>query len=103
MAAVYSNVETTCDGACLECRYVSLTDESFTFIPGDIIIGGRLLSHGSFTLPETDLGTDSDFDSKRNDYIVLCRTFSHCTDSNSDSYSLFLYRSGIGVCLWQCK
>ena len=43
MAAVYSDVETTCDGACLECRYGSLTDESFTFIPGDIIIGGNLL------------------------------------------------------------
>ena len=43
MAVVYSYVETTCDGACLECRYGSLTDESFTFIPGDIIIGGNLL------------------------------------------------------------
>ena len=38
---VYSDVETTCDGACLECRFGSITDESFTFIPGDIIIGGN--------------------------------------------------------------
>ena len=47
--------------------------------------------HGSFTLPETDSGTDSDSDC----YIVLCRTCSHCTDSDLDPYFLFLYRTGI--------
>ena len=30
---------------------------------------------GSFTLTETDSGTDSDSDSKPGGYIVLCRTF----------------------------
>ena len=52
---------------------------------------------------------DSDSDSKPKGYIVLCRTYSHFTDSNSDPYSLFLYRTGIRVRvrtrvdLWQCK
>ena len=36
-----------------------------------------------FTLTETDSGTDSDSDSKPNGYIVLCRTCSDCTDSDS--------------------
>ena len=40
----------------------------------------------------TDSGADSDSDSKLDGYIVLCRTRSHCTDSDSDPYSLFLYR-----------
>ena len=40
-----------------------------------------------FTVTETNSGTDSDSDSKPDDYIVLC---SHCTGSDSDPYSLFL-------------
>ena len=36
--------------------------------------GGRP-PNGSFTLTETDSGTDSDSDSKPNGYIVLCKTF----------------------------
>ena len=44
-------------------------------------------SNGSFTLTETDSGTHSDSDCKPNGYIVLCRTSSHCT--NSDSYFYF--------------
>ena len=32
-------------------------------------------SNGSFTLTETDSGTDSDSDFKPDGYIVLCRTF----------------------------
>ena len=50
--------------------------------------------YGSFTLRSTDsgtMGTDSDSDFKPDDYIVLCRTCSHCTDSDSDPYSLFLH------------
>ena len=57
----------------------------------------------SFTLMETDSCTDSD--SKTDGYIVLCRTCSPCT--NSDTYSSFLYRTGIRVCTrvrhHQCK
>ena len=41
---------------------------------------------GSFTLPETDSGTDSGLDSKLNGYIALCRTCSLCTDSDLDPY-----------------
>ena len=29
-------------------------------------------------------------DSKPNGYIVLCRTCSHCTDSDLDPYSLYI-------------
>ena len=51
----------------------------------------RIIFHcggnGSFTLTETDSGTDSD--SKPDSYIVLCRTCSHFTDSESDPYSYF--------------
>ena len=53
------------------------------------------------------LGTDSDSDSKPNGYIILYTTCSHYSDS--DLYSLFLYRTGIRIqiCtrvrLWQCK
>ena len=38
-------------------------------------------------------------------YIVVCRTCSHCTDVDSDPYSLFLCRTGIRVRvrLRQCK
>ena len=39
--------------------------------------------NGSFTLPDTDL------DSKPDGYIVLCRTCSHCTDSDSNPTSYF--------------
>ena len=53
-----------------------------------------ILSNGSFTLTETDSGTDSDLESKP---IVLCTTCSHCTDSDLDLYSLLLYSTGIGV------
>ena len=69
----------------------------------------KIESNGSFTLNETDSGTDPDSDSKPDGYIVLCRTCSHCTDSDMDPYSLFLYRTGIPVwvciriCHWQCK
>ena len=35
----------------------------------------RMLTYGSFTLIETESGTDSDLDSKPKGYIVLCRTF----------------------------
>ena len=31
--------------------------------------------HGSSTLPDSDMDTNSDSDSKPNSYIVLCRTF----------------------------
>ena len=34
---------------------------------------------------------------KFNGYIVLCRTCSHCTDSDWDPYFLFLCRTGIRV------
>ena len=51
------------------------------------------------TLPETgwatDSGTDSGLDLKPDGYIVLCRTCSHCTDSDSDLFYLFLCRTGI--------
>ena len=49
-----------------------------------------------FTLMKTDSGKnfDSDSDSKP-DYIVLCRTCSHCIDVDWDPSSLFLYRTGI--------
>ena len=46
----------------------------------------RIVINGLFTLPQTDSGTDSDSDSKPDGYFVLCRTRSHCTDSNSDPY-----------------
>ena len=36
---------------------------------------------------------DSDSDSKPNGYIVPCRRCSHCTDSDSDHYSVFLFKS----------
>ena len=42
--------------------------------------------YGLFTLPDTDSGTDSDSDSEHDGYIVLCRTCSHCMDSDSDPY-----------------
>ena len=63
------------------------------------------MCRGSFALTDTDSGTDSDSDSKPNGYIVLCRTCSGCIDSDSDRYSLFLYRTGIRVRvhLRQCK
>ena len=66
-------------------------------------------SYGSFPLTETDSGIDSDLDSELDGYIVLCRTCSRYTDSDSDPYSLFLYRTGIWVRvptrIWvrQCK
>ena len=40
--------------------------------------------YGSFTLTWTNLGTDSDSDSKPDGYIVLCRIYSQCTDSDLD-------------------
>ena len=46
--------------------------------------------NGSFTLKETDLHTDSDSDSKPKQYIVACRTCSHCADKDSDPYSLLV-------------
>ena len=36
---------------------------------------------------------DCDSDSKPNEYIVLCRTCSHCIGLDSDPHSLFLYRT----------
>ena len=50
-----------------------------------------------FTLTEINSVTDSDSDSKPNGYIVLCKMCSHCTDLDSDPYSLFLFRTGIRV------
>ena len=55
--------------------------------------------YGSFTLLETDSGTNSDSDSEQNGYIVLYRICSNCTGSDSDPYSLLLYRTGIWVCI----
>ena len=46
---------------------------------------------------ETDSGKDLDSDSKHNGYIVLCRSCSHCTDSDSDPNFLFLHQTGIRV------
>ena len=56
-----------------------------------------------FTLTENKSGMDSDSDSKPDDSLVLCRTCTYYTDS--DPYSLFLYRTGIRVRvrLRQCK
>ena len=45
---------------------------------------------------------DSDLDSTPDGYIVLCRTWSHCTDSDWDPYSLFLHRTGILVRVRVC-
>ena len=65
--------------------------------------------NGSCTLAETDLGTDSDLDSKPDDYILLWRTYSRWVDLDSDPYSLFVCRTGIRVRvrtrvhLWQGK
>ena len=42
--------------------------------------------NGLFTLPNTNSDTNSDSDSKSNGYIVLCRTGSHCMDSDSDAH-----------------
>ena len=47
------------------------------------------LYYGSFTLTETDSDTESDSDSKLDGYIVLCRTCSHCTDSDADNTPYF--------------
>ena len=58
--------------------------------------------NGSFTVP----GTDSDSDSKPDGFIALCRTCSHCTDSDLDPYfcrtgiRVFI---GIQIRLRQCK
>ena len=45
-------------------------------------------------IAELDTGMDSGQDSKPDGYIVICRTCSHCTHSDSDPYSLFLHRTG---------
>ena len=42
--------------------------------------------YGSFVLPDTDSSTNSDSDSKPDSYIVVCRTCSHCMDSESGPY-----------------
>ena len=42
--------------------------------------GSTCTSYGLIRLPDSDTGTDSDSDSKPDGYIVLCRTYSHCTD-----------------------
>ena len=59
-----------------------------------------MTSYGSFTLTETDSGTDLDSDSKPNGYIVQCRTFNivqtrtqiptpyFCTGQESESKSV---------------
>ena len=44
-----------------------------------------------------DSGTDSDLDSKPNEYTELYRNCSHCTDWDSDPYTLFLKRPAIRV------
>ena len=45
------------------------------FLPVFTNILHKLECNGSFTLADSDAGTDSDSDSKPNGYIVLCRTF----------------------------
>ena len=42
--------------------------------------------YGLFILPDTGFGTDSNLDSKPDDYIVLCRICSHCINSDLDPY-----------------
>ena len=59
-------------------------------------------TNGLTTLPDLDMGTNSDSDSKPDGYIKLRRTCSHCTDSGTDPYSLFLHRTEILVRVWQC-
>ena len=69
----------------------------------------NIISNGSFILTDTDSGVDSDLDSKPDGYIALYKNCSHCTDSDLDPYSPFLYRTGIRfrvrtrVRLQQCK
>ena len=65
----------------------------------------RTNTYGSFTFTETY----SDSNSKPNGCIAQCRKCSHCTNWDSDPYSIFLKRTGIRVrvCTWvrlrQCK
>ena len=60
-----------------------------------VLISLNPASNGSFILLDMDSGTDSVCNF--NGYIVLCRTCSHCTDSDWDPYFLFLCRTGIRV------
>ena len=46
------------------------------------------VENGLTTLPDMDIGMDSDSNYKPEGCIVLCRTYSNCTDS--DPYFLFL-------------
>ena len=75
--------------------------------------------HGLFILPDTDSSTDSDSDSKPDQWKLHCtmQNISHCTDLDSDPYlfsdpHLLLYpflatdfctQIGIRVRVWQCK
>ena len=61
-----------------------------TNIPGLLRLSrnGKSEINGLNTLPNSD--SNSVF--KPDGYIVLCRTWSHCTDSDSDPCSLFLHR-----------
>ena len=52
--------------------------------------------NGLITLPDSDFG-DTDFDSKPDGYILLCRRSLHCMGSDLDPSSLFLYRTGMPV------
>ena len=47
----------------------------------------QYLCNGLFTLPETDLDTDSDSNSKPCGYIVLYRNCSHCMEFDCDPKS----------------
>ena len=61
------------------CMRVLVVTELFS-IKG----ASKELTHGLFTLPDSDLDSHSDLDSKPNDYIALCRSF-HAAESDSDS------------------
>ena len=48
------------------------------------VTGIQCYSYGICSLLNTESGTNWDSDSKPDGYIVLCRTCSHCTGSDSD-------------------
>ena len=64
-------------------------------------------AYSSFTLTETDSGTDSNLDSKPDGYIVLCRIF-HIAETWTripTTYFCVGQESRVltRVCFWQCK
>ena len=72
-----------------ECSHVTI----FSLIFKSLIS----VRYGLFPLLDSDSDSESHSDSKPYGYIVLCKTCFHCTDSDSDPYFLFLYRTGIVV------